>query len=75
MEPLPAVEQREGRVDREGRCSQGEVQVQVFIGSKEKELAKGVEDDDESAGDAEVELELGRLTAEERRRAMIDLRP
>lgn len=91
------MEQREGRVDREGRKTRGAVQVrffllkdtyeerifhtvmqrdawfQVFIGSKRKELARGVDTDDE-AGEEVVE-EQGRLTAEERDKVMIDLRP
>ncbi len=91
------MEQREGRVDREGRKTRGAVKVQfyllkdtyeerifhtvmqrdawfqVFIGSKRKELARGVDADDE-AGEEVVE-EQGRLTIEERDKVMIDLRP
>lgn len=91
------MEQREGRVDREGRKTRGAVQVQffllkdtyeerifhtvmqrdawfqVFIGSKRKELARGVDVDDE-AGEDVVE-EQGQLTAEERDKVIIDLRP
>lgn len=94
------MEQREGRVDREGRRTQGAVNVQFFllkdtyeerifhtvmqrdawfqvlIGSKRQELAKGVEDDPEDEPKGEhVEEENGRLTAEERDKVMIDLRP
>lgn len=93
------MEQREGRVDREGRKTQGAVQVQFFllkdtyeerifhtvmqrdawfqvlIGSKKQELARGIEDDPEEAGDSVVGEESGRLTAEERAKVMIDLRP
>jgi superfamily II DNA or RNA helicase len=94
------MEQREGRVDREGRKTRGAVRVQffllkdtyeerifhtvmqrdawfqVFIGSKRKELARGVDLDEESGerGDEIVE-EQGRLTIEERDKVMIDLRP
>jgi ERCC4-related helicase len=74
------MEQREGRVDREGRKTRGAVQVrffllkdtyeerifhtvmqrdawfQVFIGSKRKELARGVDVDvDEAAGEEVLE--------------------
>lgn len=91
------MEQREGRVDREGRKTRGAVKVQffllkdtyeerifhtvmqrdvwfqVFIGSKRKELARGVDTEDE-AGEDIVE-EQGQLTPEERDMVMIDLRP
>ena len=93
------MEQREGRVDREGRKTQGPVQVrffllkdtyeervfhtvmqrdawfQVLIGSKRQALGKDVEDDVESPPDADIEEDVGRLTAEERRKVMINLRP
>lgn len=95
------MEQREGRVDREGRRSLGEpVQVQFFllkdtyeervfhtvmqrhawfeilIGSKKKELAKGIDvDEGHEAQDLAGEEETGRLTAEERSRVMLDLQP
>jgi hypothetical protein len=93
------MEQREGRVDREGRKTLGAVKVQFFllkdtyeervfhtvmqrdawfqllIGSKRQELSKGIDDDSEIATDGNVEGERGRLTAEERAKVMIDLRP
>jgi ERCC4-related helicase len=93
------MEQREGRVDREGRKTAGAVKVQFFllkdtyeervfhtvmqrdawfqllIGSKRQELSKGIDDDSEIATDGNVEEERGRLTAEEREKVMIDLRP
>ncbi|KYF96894.1 hypothetical protein BE20_58910 [Sorangium cellulosum] len=95
------MEQREGRVDREGRKTRGPVKVQFFllkdtyeerifhtvmqrdawfqvlIGSKRKELARGVEEDEPEAT-AGIDVgteEQGRLTAEERAKVMIDLRP
>ncbi|APR85055.1 helicase domain protein [Minicystis rosea] len=93
------MEQREGRVDREGRRTQGAVKVQFFllkdtyeerifhtvmqrdawfqvlIGSKRQELSRGMDDDPEEAKDGHVEEEGGRITAEERAKVMIDLRP
>lgn len=94
------MEQREGRVDREGRRTRGAVQVQFFllkdtyeervfhtvmqrdawfqvlIGSKRQELARGMDEDAETAQGAEINAdEGGRLTAEERDKVMIDLRP
>ncbi len=94
------MEQREGRVDREGRRTKGPVQVQFFllkdtyeerifhtvmqrdawfqvlIGSKRKELSKGIdENEQETATDVDVTEDQGRLTAEEREKVMIDLRP
>ena len=93
------MEQREGRVDCEGRRTQGAVKVQFFllkdtyeervfhtvmqrdawfqvlIGSKRQELAKGIDDDSEVATDGYLEEERGRLTADERVKVMIDLRP
>ncbi|WP_437997958.1 C-terminal helicase domain-containing protein [Sorangium sp. So ce185] len=50
---------------------------QVLIGSKRKELARGVEEDEPEAT-AGIDVgteEQGRLTAEERAKVMIDLRP
>ena len=94
------MEQREGRVDREGRKTRGPIKVQFFllkdtyeerifhtvmqrdawfqvlIGSKRKELSKGVEEDEmEAPSGVDVGEEQGRLTAEERAKVMIDLRP
>ncbi|NUQ72067.1 MAG: DEAD/DEAH box helicase family protein [Polyangiaceae bacterium] len=94
------MEQREGRVDREGRKTRGAIQVQFFllkdtyeervfhtvmqrdawfqvmIGSKRQELAKGNDDDPEAITDVDFgNEERGRLTAEERAKVMIDLRP
>ena len=48
---------------------------QLLIGSKRQELSKGIDDDSEIATDGNVEEERGRLTAEEREKVMIDLRP
>lgn len=95
------MEQREGRVDREGRdLRKGAVHVQFFllkdtyeervfhtvmqrhawfevlIGSKKKELAKGVDaDEDEKATGFDAEEETGTLTARERERVMLNLQP
>jgi ERCC4-related helicase len=94
------MEQREGRVDREGRRTRGPVEVQFFllkdtyeervfhtvmqrdawfqvlIGSKRQELARGMDDDPEAATDLQLGAEeRGRITSEERRKVMIDLRP
>lgn len=94
------MEQREGRVDREGRRDQEPVQVQFFllkdtyeervfhtvmqrnawfeilIGSKRKELGKQLEDEAEGeARDVELGDDVGQLTAEERGKVMLDLRP
>lgn len=92
------MEQREGRVDREGRRTRGPVQVQFFllkdtyeervfhtvmqrdawfqvlIGSKRQVLGKG-DEDVESPSDTDIEEDVGRLTAEERQKVMINLRP
>lgn len=94
------MEQREGRVDREGRETRGAVQVQFFllkdtyeervfhtvmqrhawfevlIGSKKKELGKELSKDDEAdTADVEVAEEIGKLTAAERERVMLNLQP
>ena len=99
------MEQREGRVDREGRKDDRSIDVrfmllkntyeerifhtvmqrdqwfQVLVGSKKRELGK-LEDDAStpSAGDVDdgvvdVADEVGRLTPEEKRDVMMDLRP
>ena len=93
------MEQREGRVDREGRRSGGAVQVQFFllkdtyeervfhtvmerdawfqilIGSKRRELAKAIDTELDEVPAIELGDEGGRLTNDEAKRVMIDLRP
>jgi hypothetical protein len=48
---------------------------QLLIGSKRQELAKGMDSEDEAPEAIDVTEDQGRLTAEERDRVMIDLRP
>lgn len=94
------MEQREGRVDREGRHAKEPVRVQFFllkdtyeervfhtvmqrhlwfevlIGSKKKELAKGIDEELEPSNDVDLGIdETGQLTDAERAHVMLDLSP
>ena len=94
------MEQREGRVDREGRHSKEPVRVQFFllkdtyeervfhtvmqrhlwfevlIGSKKKELAKGIDVEPEPSAGVDLGIdETGQLTDDERAQVMLDLSP